>query len=151
VNDAARGPAGVADYKRVLQAVIDARPSGTRQRLATALGTTRSFISQIVNPLYPLPVPGQHLEAIFEVCRFSQVERAAFLAAYVQAHPGRLAALGGVRTRAMSIVLPDLGDPRLNDLVDDALADVVHRLSRLARDLRAPDPCPPADPSGDLS
>ena len=76
MNDGPHLPqAGVADYKRLLQAVIEQRPSGTRQRLATALGTTRSFISQIANPLYPLPVPGQHLETIFEVCRFSQADR----------------------------------------------------------------------------
>src|SRR5689334_3844593 len=40
----------VGAYKTVLQRVLDARPSGTRHRLAIALGKNRSFISQIANP-----------------------------------------------------------------------------------------------------
>ena len=44
----------------------DNRPSGTRQRLAGALGKNRSFVSQIANPAYPVPIPVQHLETIFE-------------------------------------------------------------------------------------
>ena len=74
---------------RFLQPVCDKRPSGTRGRLAVALGTNRSFVSQLVNPVYAMPIPAQHLETIFEVCHFSPAERAAFLAAYDQAHPGR--------------------------------------------------------------
>src|ERR1700682_6195338 len=76
----ARGGASpVAEYKRRLQRVLENRPSGTRQRLATALGTNRSFISQLANPAYAMPIPLQHLDAIFEVCHFSQVNRRDFL------------------------------------------------------------------------
>jgi hypothetical protein len=46
----------VAEYKRILQRVLENRPSGTRQRLATALGTNRSFVSQIANPAYTTPI-----------------------------------------------------------------------------------------------
>ena len=88
MNDAAPG-ATAADYKRVLQEVCDNRPSGTRGRLAIALGTNRSFVSQLVNPVYAMPIPAQHLETIFEVCHFSPAEREAFLAVYDRAHPGR--------------------------------------------------------------
>ena len=55
MNDAAPG-ATAADYKRVLQEVCDNRPSGTRGRLAIALGTNRSFVSQLVNPVYAMPI-----------------------------------------------------------------------------------------------
>ena len=58
--------------------VLDNRPSGTRQRLAKALGKNRSFISQIANPAYPVPIPAQHLETMFELCHFSQDERRDF-------------------------------------------------------------------------
>ena len=88
MNDAVRGDT-VADYKRLLQTVCDNRPSGTRGRLAVALGTNRSFVSQLVNPAYAMPIPAQHLETIFEVCHFSPADRAAFLAVYDNAHPGR--------------------------------------------------------------
>ena len=53
----------VAAYKRVLQDVLERRPSGMRQRLAEALGKNRSFISQISNPTYPTPIPAQHRRA----------------------------------------------------------------------------------------
>ena len=58
-----RGGSGDAlvEYKRVLEEVLNNRPSGTRMRLATALGKNRSFISQISNPLYPTPIPAIHL------------------------------------------------------------------------------------------
>ena len=82
-------PAGVAEYKRLLQQVCDNRPSGTRGRLAAALGTNRSFVSQMTNPAYAMPIPAQHLQTIFDVCHFSPSERAAFLEAYDGAHPGR--------------------------------------------------------------
>ena len=58
MNDAVRGET-VADYKRLLQTVCDNRPSGTRGRLAVALGTNRSFVSQLVNPAYAMPIPAQ--------------------------------------------------------------------------------------------
>ena len=68
----------VARYKAILQRVMDNRPSGTRQRLAGALGKNRSFISQITNPAYATPIPARHLETIFEICHFSPDERRGF-------------------------------------------------------------------------
>ena len=74
-------------YKALLRDLIDRRPSGTRQRIAQALGKHKSFVSQITNPSYPVPVPARHLSAIFEICHFSPEERRAFLKAYGAAHP----------------------------------------------------------------
>lgn len=122
----------VADYKRLLQTVCDNRPSGTRGRLAAALGTNRSFVSQLANPAYAMPIPAQHLPAIFEVCRFSPPERAAFLDAYNRAHPGRRD--GGAEeapSRTVTLRLPDLGDARRNQAVDDMLAEHAQQLVRL--------------------
>src|SRR5260221_5427312 len=79
----------VAAYKAVLKRIIDTRPSGTRHRLAIALGKNRSFISQIANPVYAVPIPVQHIETIFEICHFTAADRRDFLAAYAQAHPRR--------------------------------------------------------------
>ncbi len=42
-------------YKSILAQIIDNRPSGTRQRLATALGKHRSFVTQITSPTYATP------------------------------------------------------------------------------------------------
>ena len=92
---AAVAAVAVTSYKEILQAVLEKRPSGTRQRLATALGKNRSFVSQITNPAYGVPVPHRHLETIFDICRFSPEERRHFLAAYQLAHPHRLKLVGG--------------------------------------------------------
>ena len=132
MNEAAPG-ATVADYKRLLQAVCDNRPSGTRGRLAVALGTNRSFVSQLVNPVYAMPIPAQHLETIFEVCHFAPAERAAFLAAYDQAHPGRRETgepTAGLRT--ISIAVPDLGSIRQNQMIDAMITEYARHLVRLA-------------------
>jgi hypothetical protein len=79
----------VAAYKALLRDIIDHRPSGTRQKIAEALGKHKSFVSQIANPSYAVPVPAKHLSTIFEICHFSQEERRQFIEAYLLAHPGR--------------------------------------------------------------
>jgi hypothetical protein len=132
VNDARPGET-VADYKRLLQIVCDNRPSGTRGRLAVALGTNRSFVSQLVNPAYAMPIPAQHLEAIFEVCHFSPADRAAFLAIYDNAHPGRRE-IGeeAAGTRVISLTVPDLGSTRRNQAVDALIAEYGRQVARFA-------------------
>src|ERR1700730_16827423 len=123
MNDAVRGET-VADYKRLLQTVCDNRPSGTRGRLAVALGTNRSFVSQLVNPSYAMPIPAQHLETIFEVCHFSASEREAFLNAYNRAHPGRHETdRGNARTRIVSVRVPDLGHAHRNRVIENMLTE----------------------------
>ena len=126
----------VADYKRVMQAVCDNRPSGTRGRLAVALGTNRSFVSQLANPVYAMPIPAQHLETIFEVCHFSPPERAAFLTAYDRAHPGRReAGEPTARTRMITITVPDLGHARRNQMIEDMMTEYGRQLVRLVTTL----------------
>ncbi len=77
-------------YKRLLQDVLNQRPSGTRQRLSDALGKHRSFVTQMTSPTYPTPIPQRHLPTILSVCHFTPEERDAFLAAYRKAHRGKL-------------------------------------------------------------
>jgi hypothetical protein len=71
VNDQAPAPPtreeAVRAYKRLLQGYLDRRPSGTRQKIAEALGKHKSFVSQITNPAYSAPVPARHLATIFEI------------------------------------------------------------------------------------
>jgi hypothetical protein len=121
----------VARYKGILQRVIDNRPSGTRQRLAAALGKNRSFISQITNPAYATPIPARHLETVFEICHFSPEDRRFFLDAYALAHPRRSPGSEARRMRAHTIYLPDVGDAKRNHELDRMVADFVQRLTRL--------------------
>jgi hypothetical protein len=122
----------VAAYKQILQAVLERRPSGTRQRLAAALGKNRSFISQISSPTYAVPVPAQHIERIFEICHFSPAERVAFLDAYARAHPRRFRVLSGDEpVRTIKVTIPDLGDRERNEEIERLIHDFARRVARL--------------------
>jgi hypothetical protein len=125
----------VAEYKQVLQTVLNNRPSGIRQRLADAIGKNRSFISQISNPAYQVPIPVQHVERIFEICHFSPAERTRFLGAYGKAHPRRMERLARPQSeRQLVLDVPDLGDAERNRELDSMLRELVRRVAHLARD-----------------
>ena len=123
----------VAAYKRMLAAVIDRRPSGTRQRLATALAKNRSFVSQITNPAYPTPIPASHLAQIFEVCHFSGPERQEFTRLYARAHPKKMLTERPQRAAA-SVELPDLGDEAKNRKLHGLVSAFVRDIARLIED-----------------
>ncbi len=125
----------VAEYKRIFKEVLDSRPSGMRIRLAHAMGKNRSFVSQISNPAYPVPVPVQHLNTIFEVCHFPPAAKQAFLRAYARAHPRRVGQLARApRDRAITLQVPDLGNPRRNGKVDALLQEFARRLTAILQD-----------------
>jgi hypothetical protein len=124
----------VGAYKNILSSVLDRRPSGTRQRLAVALGKNRSFVTQITNPAYPVPMPAQHLSVVFEVCHFSPAERQAFLDAYHAAHPRRLVTVAhGPATRRIALDVPDLGSAKQNRALEDLIEDMARRLAQIVR------------------
>lgn len=122
----------VAEYKGILREVLDARPSGTRQRLADALGKNRSFVSQIANPQYATPIPAKHLDLIFDICHFPPATRDRFLKAYARAHSSRLAEKHSAsRLRRRTFALPDLGSPERNDQLDALVSDFVRKLAKV--------------------
>jgi hypothetical protein len=126
----------VAAYKQILRACLDRRPSGTRQKIALALGKHKSFVSQITNPAYPAPVPARHLGTIFDLCHFSPEERATFMAAYRAAHrrrsQGVRAAAIGPEEHVIQIGLPALADPRLQRELEEAIRQMANRMIALA-------------------
>ena len=125
----------VAAYKRLLAAIIDRRPSGTRQRLATALAKNRSFVSQITNPTYPTPIPASHLAQVFDVCHFSAAERQEFTRLYARAHPRKLLAEKAARASS-AVELPDLGDKAKNRKLHGLVSAFVRDIARLIEDER---------------
>ena len=133
VSEAALDEAGpvsaVAEYKRIFKEVLDSRPSGMRIRLAHAIGKNRSFVSQISNPAYPVPIPIQHLNTIFEVCHFSPRHKTAFLKAYARAHPRRVDRLAAnPRDRTVTLHVPDFGNSTRNRQIDDLMQEFARRL-----------------------
>jgi hypothetical protein len=125
----------VAEYKRVFKEVLDSRPSGMRIRLAHAIGKNRSFVSQISNPSYPVPIPVQHLNTIFDVCHFPPPAKATFLAAYARAHPRRMGQLAEIpRERTIMLHLPDLESSKRNGQLDALMQEFARRLIGILQD-----------------
>jgi hypothetical protein len=125
----------VAEYKRVFKEVLDSRPSGMRIRLAHAMGKNRSFVSQISNPAYPVPVPIQHLNTIFDVCHFPPPAKAAFLRAYARAHPRRMGHLAKIpRERIIMLHVPDLGSTKRNQQLDALMHELARRFIVILQD-----------------
>jgi hypothetical protein len=132
VSEGPTEESAVVRYKRIFRAVLDKRPSGVRLRLARTIGKNRSFISQISNPAYPIPIPAQHVPTILEVCHFSPAEKEAFLEAYGRAHPGHVVRVSEAPSeRALTLSVPDLGSAKQNAQLDAMLTDFARRLAKL--------------------
>ncbi len=86
-------------------------------KIAAELNKNKSFVTQITNPSYSIPVPARHLDVIFDICHFTIKERETFLKAYTAAHPNyqyRVVKPGAAPKergrRTLSIELPVLED-----------------------------------------
>jgi len=130
----------VAKYKDKLKELVDQRPSGLRRHLAIALGKHKSFISQITNPTYRVPIPAQDLQTIFDICYLSTEERQTFLELYNDAHASdiELSGLDKRVTTEIRISLPALDNPVLTKEVDRMIRDFSERLITMARSIDSP-------------
>jgi hypothetical protein len=129
-------PEPIAAYKSILRDAIDRRPAGMRARIAVALGKHKSFVSQLCNPIYPMPVPARHIDTIFEICHFSPEERRAFLKAYARAHPeSRSRPLDerglSPRRKTISLEIPALPDPDRQRALEALLRELADRLGKV--------------------
>lgn len=134
----------VRRYKLLLKTFLQRRKSGINQAIADAIGTKRSFVTQMTSPAYDVPLPAQHVRAIVEVAAFTPAERRTFLDAYVEAHPERASEIlaqpqstqGG---RAFTITLPVLrsarAQRRLEALLEQTVRDVVAAVLLIEEDL----------------
>jgi hypothetical protein len=128
----------VAAYKRLLQEYLDRRPSGMRLQIARAIGKHRSFVSQITNPAYSIPIPARHLETIFRICHFSPAERKTYLAAYAEAHPNQPAEKSApsrktAGVRKIEIELPSSGDAKFDEAVDEIVKQFARQIAKLGQ------------------
>jgi hypothetical protein len=119
-------------YKARLSALIDKRPSGTRQRIADALGKHRSFVTQILSTTYATPLPAKHVPVIFSVCHFNAEEKRQFLEDYHAAHPEKREEFdSGAVLRHMSLMVLDFKDEEKNRRFDEAIAEFAHRMAAI--------------------
>jgi hypothetical protein len=131
----------VAEYKSLLRRYLDRRPSGTRQKLAEAFGTHKSFISQVTNPAYRVPLPAQHIPAMFRVCHLNEDEQRQFLELYARAHPAQSAALeelASIENDVLRIPLPDSLDEARRREVRQLIQEFAERVIALALARRGP-------------
>ncbi|MEM9049422.1 MAG: hypothetical protein AAGC92_11955 [Pseudomonadota bacterium] len=134
----------VAVYKEAMRELIDRRPSGTRRKLADAFGTHPSFISQITNPALRVPMPAQHIPALFRICHFSLEEQRRFLGLYAKAHPGqpeRVAPPELGPSAAVTIPLGSVAAER-RDEVASLIRDFAARVIALAQRAEPAHPSP---------
>ena len=119
----------------MLSTVIDQRPSGTRQRLADALGKHRSFVTQITSPAYSTPIPAKHLPTdLFGLPL--QPAGARRLPRRLSAGASRQGCIciesGRARRAHLSLTVPDLGDDKQNAALDRAIDEFIHRITSIA-------------------
>lgn len=129
----------VSAYKQFLRDLIDRRPSGTRQLIASALGKHKSFVTQITNPSYAVPVPAKHLATIFDICHFSPAERRQFVALYETAHPNRqvaaaaeVSAAGSGGMKRIVVEVPVLRNAGRQEEMERLVRDFARRVAALA-------------------
>ena len=129
----------IAGYKGLLRSFLERRPSGLRGRLAMALGKHKSFVSQIANPAYTVPIPAGDLPIIFDICHLSPQEREGFLALYRRAHPERTRRLPapGPRSHELRIAVPEFHSPTTAREVEALILDLSARIIRLAQHAEA--------------
>ena len=131
--------AAIAAYKALLRSFIERRPSGLRGRLAMALGKHKSFVSQIANPAYAVPIPAGDLPTIFELCHLSPQERETFIALYRRAHPERRSrrAAAAPHAHELRIAVPEFSSPATAREVEALILDLSARIIRLAQHAEA--------------
>jgi len=129
MNESQRQAELIASYKELLRAFLEKRPSGLRKRISDTIGTNRSFVSQITNPKYSVPIPAHYVHQIIAVCHLSTAERNEFVNAYLQAHPGQVELLNEPRNEDSSILLIDL-----SSVADEAQRLVIKQAVRALAD-----------------
>ena len=125
----------IAAYKELLRDFLAKRPSGLRKKISDAIGTNRSFVSQITNPKYSVPIPSHYVQKIIAVCHLTPSERTQFLEAYVEAHPGQTELLvsGAIADAyAVTIDLSAVKDETQRDLIRQTLKYTAESLIALA-------------------
>jgi hypothetical protein len=125
----------IASYKGILRTYLDQRPSGVRQKIAQVLGTHKSFVSLITNPVDATPIPARHLEAIMDVCHLSGAEKKRFLEAYNLAHPEQAAPpRTHLHFKTLHIQVPVLKNQEKQEALELLVQDTVRRLYNLFAD-----------------
>ena len=132
MNEISRTDA-IKAYKLLLEEMVSRCPRGIKQEIATKLGTNRSFVSQVLNPEYAVPLPARHVSALLETCRASPDERAAFQAAFDRAHEGRNRKVVTPASDCLQIPIPRFKKDATRREVSRVISDSADAIIRLAQ------------------
>lgn len=134
--------ARIVVYKTLLREYLNRRPSGIRKKISSAINTHRSFISQVANPNYRVPLPAQYVPILMDVCHFTHEEQETFLAAYTAAHPGQAlfaqAAAKGDYT-SLTLNLSEVQDENRRIALSRSIREVAATMIKLVQDAEAAD------------
>ena len=140
MNGTSRQADLVAAYKELLRGYLEKRPSGLRKRISDVIGTNRSFVSQITNPKYSVPIPSHYVQRLISICHLSPSERAEFIAAYLEAHPGQAELLHNSTVAEVDSITIDLStvkDEAQRNLIKQTLKYTAESLIALASGKKA--------------
>lgn len=121
----------IGAYKDLIRSYLAIRPSGLRKKISDAIGTNRSFVTQITNPNYRVPIPSQYILKIMDVCHLSAVERSNFMKAYLAAHPGQaelLNAGSSSKESSYTVDLSSVEDADTREMIKRSLRSVAETL-----------------------
>lgn len=123
-------------YKDMMRGFLEKRPSGLRKKISDEIGTNRSFVSQITNPKYAIPIPSHYVHSIMDICHLSPIERTAFLEAYLLAHPGQTELMNVQSLNdetTFKIDLAEIKDEQTRGLVRQTLKNMAETLIAVAQ------------------
>lgn len=79
----------ITAYKEVIHKALARCPRGTKSKITKELSKNASYISQITNPEYAIPIPGQYVNKIVNICALNSEEEKQFRHLYAVAHPDK--------------------------------------------------------------
>ena len=108
-------------YKQIISDAIRTCPTGTKLRIAKETGTSKSFVSQMLNPEQSVPIPLKHIDVFLAAVALSARKEAAFRAAHAAAHPPTKRTAVSDDQNVMWIKLPDFENAEQRKRVEDAI------------------------------
>ena len=115
-------------YKLLLSEIIGRCPYGTKQRISRAIGSSRGFVSQVLNPDSEVPLPEKHVPVLMKVCQFSEGDAAEFMELYEAAHPRRHTGRIDSGGHSITISLPEFRSQEQRAAVEEAILEMAEKI-----------------------
>ena len=115
-------------YKLLLREIVDRCPYGTKQRISVAIGSSRGFVSQFLDPDSKVPLPEKYVPVVMKVCELSDGDAAEFMELYQAAHPTRQTSKIDSDVHSMTISLPEFRSRKQREAVEEAILEMAEKI-----------------------